>query len=323
MTTTPSILDPPPPATRADLAALRELLRTVPAKQVDRNLMVATWNIREFGRFTRAWEAPGRGATRDMRAIRCIGEVIARFDIVAIQEVQEDIAALQALMVWLGPEWAFVMTDVTRGKTAGSERLAFVFDTRRVKPSGLAAELVLSAEDLAGTDPATLHEQIARTPYSVAFRESHGLTFVLTTVHIRWGHGESDRTPEIHALARWFKEWSDELERLGHDCIVLGDWNIAKLEDANYEALTSTGLETPPQLAAAAARADGGAPRRRAYDQIAWFPRRLRLRFSGRCGFVDWRGRILTDFRGDDVTYRISDHDPLWVEFAVSETDPV
>jgi endonuclease/exonuclease/phosphatase family metal-dependent hydrolase len=310
----PSILDPLPEATAQDVAALRELLSTVPAKQLERNLLVATWNLREFGQLARTWAQPeGRSPARDLHAVRCIGEIVARFDVVAIQEVQRDIGALQALMIWLGPDWSFAMTDVTRGARAGSERLAFVYDTRRVRLSGLASELVLSPEDMRGTDPHRLHQQFARTPYSVAFF-SKGHTFVLTTVHIRWGR-EIEREPEIRAIAEWLKRSQREIDSAGHDLLALGDWNIEELTDDNHRALTSTGLAVPPELDPPA-----GEP---AFDQIAWFPRGMGLRYTGRGGRVQWKGTILRALDPTGVTFRISDHVPLWAEFGVSETDPV
>ncbi len=316
----PSIRDEPlPDAVEQDVAALRALLSDVPAKQLDRNLLIATWNLCELGRLARTWSQPqGRTPARDLHAIRCIGEIVARFDVVAIQELQRDISSLQALMAWLGPNWGFTMTDVTRGARGGWERLAFVFDTRRVRPSGLAAELVLSAEDMraAGSrrpDPDLLREQFARTPYSVAFY-AKGHTFVLTTVHIRWGR-PADRAPEIRAIAEWLKRSQGEIDSRGHDLIALGDWNIADLTDANHRALTSTGLSVPSQL-----DPPSGVP---AYDQIAWFPRGMGLRYTERGGRVEWKGEILRGFSDDEVRLRISDHEPLWVEFATTATDPV
>lgn len=318
--TLPSILDDPPPAVAADVAALRELLKSVPAKQLERNLLIASWNIRELGQLARTWEQPaGEKPFRDLHAVRCIGEIVARFDVIAIQEVQRDVAALQALMVWLGPDWGLMMTDVTRGARAGSERLAFIFDTRRVRPSGLAAELVLSTEDMSGNGAGKLHEQFARTPYAVAFI-SKGITFVLTTVHIRWGTGNAERTPEIAGIADWLKRWSKEIDGAGLDSIALGDWNIQRVRDETYLALTSTGLITPPELAPGA---DGGDPAEPAFDQIAWFPEQKRLRYTGRAGRVRWKGQILTQIDATEVTYRISDHMPIWAEFAVSDTPPV
>ena len=310
----PSILDPLPGAVAEDVASLRELLGSVPAKQLERNLLIATWNLREFGQLARTWAQPeGRSPARDLHAIRCIGEIVARFDVVAIQEVQRDISSLQALMAWLGPDWGFTMTDVTRGARAGSERLAFVFDTRRVRPSGLAAELVLSSEDMRGTDQHRLHQQFARTPYSVAFW-SKGHTFVLTTVHIRWGR-EIEREPEIRAIAEWLKRSQHEIDSAGHDLLALGDWNIEELTDANHRALTSTGLAVPREL--------DPPPGEPAFDQIAWFPRGMKLTYTGRGGRVQWKGAILRDLNQTGVSFRISDHVPLWVEFGVSETPPV
>lgn len=315
-----SILDDPPPAVAADVEALRALLATVPAKQLERNLLIASWNLREFGRLARTWAQPPESKPfRDLHAIRCIGEIVSRFDVIAIQEVQRDISALQALMVWLGSDWGLLMTDVTRGARAGSERLAFVFDTRRVRPSGLAAELVLAPEELEGNGAATLHEQLARTPFACAF-VSKGITFVLTTVHIRWGRGDAERTPEIAAIAGWLKRWSREIDGAGHDFLALGDWNIQRVADPTYAALTSTGLVTPPELAPGA---DGGDPAEPAFDQIAWFPRGQRLRYTGRAGRVRWQGTILSGIDATEVTYRISDHRPIWAEFATSATDPV
>jgi endonuclease/exonuclease/phosphatase family metal-dependent hydrolase len=310
----PSILDPLPDAVARDVAALRELLKAVPAKQLERNLLIATWNLRELGQLARVWEQPeGRSPARDLHAIRCIGEIVARFDVVAIQELQRDISSLQALMAWLGPDWGFTMTDVTRGARAGSERLAFVFDLRRVRPSGLAAELVLAPEDMSGTDPDRLHQQLARTPYSVAFY-ANGHTFVLTTVHIRWGRAV-EREPEIRAVAEWLKRSQHEIDSAGHDLLALGDWNIEELTDANHRALTSTGLAVPPELDPPA-----GEP---AFDQIAWFPKGMGMRYTGRGGRVQWKGTILRGLDPTGVTFRISDHVPLWVELAVGETDPV
>ena len=101
-----SIQDPPPAALMADISSLVGELQSVPAKELDRNLLLATWNIREFGQLARVWNQPsGHKPLRDLHALRCIGEIVARFDIVAIQEVQADISALAELMHWLGPEW--------------------------------------------------------------------------------------------------------------------------------------------------------------------------------------------------------------------------
>ena len=72
-----------------------------------------------------------------------VAEILSRFDVIAIQEVRGNIKALRWIMRFLGSHWSFLMTDVTRGDRGNQERMAFLFDTRRVQLSGLACELVL------------------------------------------------------------------------------------------------------------------------------------------------------------------------------------
>ena len=55
----------------------------------------------------------------------------------ARQEVKGDPRALRDLIKWLGPYWAFLMTDVTAGYAGNGERIADLFDRRRVEPSGV------------------------------------------------------------------------------------------------------------------------------------------------------------------------------------------
>ena len=125
-------------------AALDERL---PAKRLDRNLLIATWNIRAFGDLTEEWDAgPDASPKRDLHALALITEIVSRFDVIAIQEVKGNIKALRRMMSWLGGDWGLILTDVTRGSPGNDERLAFVFDLRCVRPSGLAGELVIPEE---------------------------------------------------------------------------------------------------------------------------------------------------------------------------------
>ncbi|WP_435279428.1 endonuclease/exonuclease/phosphatase family protein [Streptomyces sp. 1222.5] len=136
----------PPQTDAARLARWQEALDgTVPAKTDGANLLVATWNVRAFSDLTKDWTS-GEGVSpkRNFTDVHAIAEVIRRFDVVAVQEVRGNLRGLRFLMKILGPDWAFILTDVTQGKAGNGERLAFLFDTRRVKPSGLACELVAS-----------------------------------------------------------------------------------------------------------------------------------------------------------------------------------
>lgn len=151
----PLIDDPSPPAVQSDMDALRTYLgETVPSKRLDENLLIATWNIRGFGSLTREWTATEHHSPkRDLRGLLAIGEIIRRFDVVAVQEVKGDLRALRDLLKWLGPDWAFLMTDVTAGAPGNGERMAFLFDRRRLELSGLACELVVPQPRLGRTGP--------------------------------------------------------------------------------------------------------------------------------------------------------------------------
>jgi hypothetical protein len=139
-----------PPEVAFELAGLADALDAkVPSKQLDRNLLVASWNLRELGRISGKWETgPSDHPKRNFADIHCIAEILSRFDVVAVQEVQADLAALRAVMPCLGPDWGFHVTDVNSGDSGDDERLTYLYDLRRVRPSGLAGELVLSSEDL-------------------------------------------------------------------------------------------------------------------------------------------------------------------------------
>jgi hypothetical protein len=83
----PAITDRPPEDTRQELTRLRpQLTRDVPRKS-EQNLLIATWNVREFGGLTEKWPASSADTPkRDLHSLFCIGEIVSRFDVVAIQE---------------------------------------------------------------------------------------------------------------------------------------------------------------------------------------------------------------------------------------------
>jgi len=132
----PTIHDLSPAAIQTELNTLARALNTAIPNKTDTNLLIATWNIRRFGSLTREWTAGVNDTPkRDLRGLRAICEIISRFDVVAIQEVTGDLRALRDMMSLLGPNWAFLMTDITLGTAGNDERMTFVFDNTRLQPS--------------------------------------------------------------------------------------------------------------------------------------------------------------------------------------------
>ena len=328
----PSITDRPAAEIRGELADLRDALdAAIPPKAVDRNLLIATWNIRAFGDLTEKWVAEGADTPkRDLHSLLCISEIVSRFDIVAIQEVKANLKCVRHMLKWLGPHWGLIMTDVTRGAPGNGERMAFVFDRRRVSISGLACELVVPQERLSQEIAEdALQRQFARTPYAVGFR-SGDKTFVLVTLHVLYGDNPQARIPELRAIANWMWDWASDLHAWDHNLIALGDFNIDRLEDERYLAFTSTGLTIPHELhhVPRTIFSDLSQPSLdKFYDQIAWFTDTdsiptLSLTYL-RGGHLDFLGTVLMsrNLTKQQLSWRISDHFPLWAEFLTRDWD--
>lgn len=321
----PSITDPPPADVAAEMAAVAAALDSaIPAKAAGK-VLIATWNIRAFGNITRKWRSEdGDAPRRDLASALAIAAILSRFDVIAVQEVKSNLRALRDVFRVLGPDWSFVMTDVTYGGPGNDERLAFLFDTRRVRLSGLACELVVPEDiDTPFSTPANAFQrQFVRTPYAVSF-QSGQKTFVLVTLHVVFGDKGADRRQELEAIARWLRNWAERMDDYGQNLICLGDFNIDRAGDPQFEALTSTGLRPAPDHAGLPRTVfdqAGAADTNNFYDQIAWFETvkgrpYLSLRYK-RGGNFDFRGILMPGLTNQQLSWRISDHLPLWAEFS-------
>lgn len=325
----PEVTDPLPANLAAELQQLRDALDgdanfAVPPKQVDRNLLVATWNLREFGRVTPKWRSGDDDSPRrDLFSIRVIAEIVSRFDVVALQEVQRDIEALRFLLRVLGPHWGLILTDAVKSQAGDNERLAFLFDGRRATPSGLACELVVPREVLdAGVGEDALKEQFAKTPYAVAFR-TEGNTFILVTLHVIFGKKPKDRIAELTQIAKWMRDWADDTsDAYRQNLMVLGDFNIDREGDPNYEAFTSQGLQPADGHKGLARTLKSSGPDK-FFDQIAWFREggEAKLTFgTGAARNFEWDKFVLDDLDRTQKSFRVSDHFPLWAEFLLPES---
>ena len=319
------ILNPP-----ADVVAQVDALRaavdgSISPKRRDQNLLIGTWNLRAFGDLTKAWATDaGVSPKRNLRDIHCIAAVISHFDVVALQEVRGNIRALRHLLKVLGDDWGFLLTDVTKGPAGNDERLAFLFDSRRVRPSGLACELVVwIASDAPQISTGMLDRQFARTPYACSFKTTgrSSTTFILVTLHVDWGKQAEDRKPELEAIAEWLAGWAEQEQDWNHNVIALGDFNINGIDDDLYKAFTSTGLEPPPGLAQLPRTIFDKPKKRHSYDQIAWFNDAakgplLTLTCSKAASF-DFVPQLRGNQGLTSLSWHISDHYPLFVEFAL------
>lgn len=307
-----------PPEVLADLARLSAALDSAVPSRSESNLLVATWNVRAFGDLTQSWSAGPRDTPkRDWHAIACLAAVMGRFDVVAVQETRRSTAGLRALMERLGPQWRVICSDVTEGDAGNGERLAFLYDSDRVQPSGLVGELVLPPS-AAGPVP-----QFARSPYLAGFTRS-GVEFILVTLHVLWGAAPGDRLAEITQFARWMRQWADRPGEWNANLLVLGDFNLDRVGDPLYEAFLGTGLWPPAGLNNVPRTVFDNDNSKHFYDQIAWFStpdgtsRLQSLTHTGHAGSLDFIPHVFPNLTRAEISWRLSDHYPLWVEFATA-----
>ena len=310
------------------LLALRaQLDRDIPGKTATETLLLATWNIREFG------------DNRRSESLYYIAEIISRFDLVAVQEVSSNSAVLDNLLSILGHNWDYIVTDSTEGTAGGGERMAFIYDKCKVFFRRLAGELVLPKTKLLGESKL----QFARTPYTVSF-QAGWFKFILTTVHILYGTSKKEdpqRVEEISAVAKFIK---DRAKKEDENYILLGDFNIFNTGDATMKAMEKQSFYIPEDIR----KHPTDLGKSKHYDQIAF---KLKLDtnmivFSEdkqHAGAFDFSETVYTpqdldvyrEYFEDKYTvnktdaqvekyylsswrtFQISDHLPLWIELKV------
>ena len=214
------------------LTLRRQLDEQIPRKTSTDTLLLATWNIREFG------------DNRRTESVHFITEIISRFDLVAVQEVARQLDGLEKLMLLLGPNWDYIVTDSTEGTAGGGERMAFIYDKNKVTFKNMASEIVLTKEKQVFKDL-----QFARTPFCVAF-QAGWFKFNIATVHIYYGKAtdkqiEERRLEEIKKAVEFLSKRAKE-EDLSY--ILLGDFNIPNCKTDYMSALQSKNFFVPDAI---------------------------------------------------------------------------
>lgn len=282
----------------------------VPSSILDEQILLASWNIREFGR-------KRKGEWRKEKSIHYIAEILSYFDLVSLQELRGDLNDLRRVMEILGPYWKVVFSDVTRGRRGNQERIAYLYDKRAVAFTGLAAEAVAPPiiKKRKGKRTVLPAKQFWRTPYIASFRAG-SFDFVLLSVHVLWGKEKQDRVKELRQLANWVEEYRRSKFSIDKDILVMGDFNMPKFKDKFYEAITSRKLRIPPALL----EIKGGSnlDRKARYDQMFHYPKHSGSAFTPDGGVVDFYQKdhkaLFPRLTKRQFTYQLSDHLPLWIK---------
>jgi endonuclease/exonuclease/phosphatase family metal-dependent hydrolase len=341
-----SFLPEESPARRRAAAGLlslrRRLRKEIPPRTVEETLLLATWNLREFGRN----KMFGR---RLDESIQYIAEIINHFDLVTIQEVKENLANLKQLIKVLGTWWEYIVTDVVAGSAGNTERIAFLYDTRKVRFDHLAGEVTLPEKR--GT-----YWQLARTPFLCTFRTGWR-RFSLCSVHIYYGTSKAldpRRLKEIARLSEFLAKKNTHRQKDDNgepeSIVLLGDFNIFDTKDKTFQVLEKNNFVVP-----IIGQSNLGADKY--FDQIAFHdprnllwpksrdlpikdvPRKGVFRFldsvfrdqdfgsydaemKNTCGKKYMNAADKMAFYKKWRTFQLSDHCPLWVELRIDFSDP-
>ena len=220
--------------TRARLEDLHgELTRSIPSRRVDGNLLIATWSMRSLGR-------------KAIELEECryyLAAIISAFDVVTLQEVHHDLSELNRLLEILGPDWEYIVTDISEGPMGNLERFAILHYAPRVQFDHVSGEVVLLRKELIDG------EQFARKPLIASFRAGE-MRFRVCTAHLSYG-GQSKKdvaqtAKEADALARHLVRRAARRDPTG--IVLSGNLNLRDKDSPVVEALREVGVDLPGEL---------------------------------------------------------------------------
>ena len=225
----------------AEWKTIREALRRDPEKyglpkREYGSVLLASFNIRKLG----------SSRSRNSETWDFLAEVCRSFDLLAVQEIMDDLNGLRRLMKLLGPEFHLIVSDQT-GKFPGEpglgERMGFIYRSSIVERTEVATDITYDRTKIFDTiaknydvfssamgpyaarlkarkggrsrRKPTLRLPIfltfIRQPFCVSFRiAGHPRTqpyeFMAINAHLNFGDTITDRRQEFNALMDWIKE---------------------------------------------------------------------------------------------------------------------
>jgi endonuclease/exonuclease/phosphatase family metal-dependent hydrolase len=284
--------------------------RVIPSKS-NVNIIIASWNLTNFGVQKR----------KDVH-IAIMAEIIRSFDVIAVQEVADNLEDMDKLIETLGKKW-----DVRYSDPGGNqERLAYIMDRDRVESTGLNAELDMRSyekQKIVIDDIVEEFEGFNRSPYMIGLKAGD-FEFNLVNVHLFWT-SFGLRQLETKALSKWAKKRKNKEFPPNDDIILIGDFNLPYIdeEDEIYKILKKNGLYLPKHQTNLVGTNLSG---ENDYDEIASFSGKTKYDFTGNMGVFDFDNVVFDDLWDHKdreqqkkffkyIRYYISDHRPIWAEF--------
>ena len=245
-----------------------------------------------------SWNIANLGKSKSNTEIAFMAATIKDFDIIAIQEVvagnggAQAVARLADELNRKGSKWDYTISDPTSGSPNKSERYAFFWKTSKVKIIGRAwLEQKYQLE-------------IEREPYMCTF-EYENKQFTVVNFHA------IPKKSQPETEIKYFKHLPIDYPKL--NLIFVGDFNCPQthsvfnpLKQMGYNAVLisqKTSLKTVCTTTECLASE---------YDNIFYNSSKVNVLKSGVLHFY-------TNFNSLKEARRISDHIPIWFQFAVAQ----
>lgn len=311
------------------------------------HLLLASWNIANLG-----------SQRRTDKDLDLIAHMLKRFDLVAVQEVNDNYADFADVAMFMGPEFGWIMND-----TAGNnERLGFIYRQPKVEPRQLFGEVAFNKNSYIKRDVLVhykkrgqIHTEVYsdlefepfdRNPFIGTFKADN-LDFTLVNVHLYFGAFKNSSTMaerlkyarrvlEIFALSNWAEKRVKDKNTYDKDIILIGDMNVPEMatSEAAYSALLSSGLRPIQYHTKTGGSNLTGS---KTYDQLAITPGNMQKRvleydafdfdnaiFQGKWEQLGKDKKLTEKQRvskfNSYVKYHVSDHRLIWAQIRTSGT---
>jgi endonuclease/exonuclease/phosphatase family metal-dependent hydrolase len=233
------------------------------------------------------------------QAMDVLVDVVRRFDVVAIQEIRaQDQTVVPQFIEQInadGSRYDFVIGP-RLGRTMSKEQYAFLFDATRIELVPNSAYTVPDPGDLMHRPPMVARFRVHSSSSEPAF------SFTLINMHT-----DPDETDvELNALDDVYL--AVQRNPSGEDDVIL-------LGDLNVDEHHLGELGQVPNITWVVSGQNTNTRRSKSYDNIV-FDRYRTAEYTGAWGVLDFRSEYQLTL---DEALDVSDHFPVWAEFAVRE----
>lgn len=301
-----------------EIKALRKYRDSKPTLQIPAskptNLLLATWNIANFG-----------DQERKPVHLKIIAEMISWFDIVAIQEIKNNSLHFQEVVKLLGKDFRFIFSDAS----GNNERMGYIYRATKVALLFEVGEVAIPPSQFKSIKlegVTTSFQGFDRSPFLSSFKVK-SFDFSLMNVHLYFGTENETasierRCLEAYCVGRWADLRSNSKYSYTTNIFALGDFNLPMVDEKDpvYKALVQKGLQLPDHTSKIYSNLNDD----KAYDQIAFLPgMKSAILSHGVFPFDNalfaevYKTKTPAEFRSF-VKYFISDHRPMWMELSIT-----